>query len=118
MIQAQSEVFSRVRQYVAGRLSLADLDMWIMEHIEEFIGQDDPGSDLALQVQILIAELNQGHRDETEIRQFAQGMLSQHQAIVQLSPVRDPYSSGNASITPHLTPPAEPSLRSYEYRLS
>jgi hypothetical protein len=79
---ASSEIFERVDAYLNGKASLAQLDSWIVKNLEAFFPSENPWTDLALQIQVWVAELNRGDRDEADVLSLIQQFVDQHVAVV------------------------------------
>lgn len=94
---SSNEVFQRVHDYLAGSMSLAMLDAWIMENLDEFVPAENPWADLALQIQIWVAELNRGDRDEAEVRSLIQQFVDQHVTSVVLDQPTPHFGSINVT---------------------
>jgi len=92
-----NEIFERVSNYLAGSISLADLDAWIVQNLEAFIPAEHIWADLALQIQVWVAELNRGDRDEPEVRSLIQQFVDQHVAAVVLD--QPPRHFGAINVT-------------------
>lgn len=97
MEQLNSRAFvERVQAYLAGASSLGVLDQWIMERIETFLARRTPWDELALELQVWVAEMNQGHRDEGEVRQLIQAFVDRHAVVVRAS---EPVAFGSSNVT-------------------
>jgi hypothetical protein len=66
-----SELREQIRAYVQGRAALADLRLWLSDHVQEI---SDTGSreldTLDGLVWVLLSELDYGHRTEDEVRRL------------------------------------------------
>jgi hypothetical protein len=86
-------LLNKVMDYLNERISLDDLDEWIVENLLAFVPpRKDTLSELAGRIQLWISELRRGDRVESEVRQLIQDYLSSQQTfILPIGPTR--YSS-------------------------
>ncbi len=99
MEQLTSRAFvERVQAYLTGASSLALLDQWIMENLETLLQKRTLWDELALEIQVWVAELNQGHRDEAEIRGLIQAFVDRHAVVIQTGE-RVSFGSNNVTST-------------------
>lgn len=104
MAQLETRAFvERVQAYLAGKASLAELDQRIMEHLEAFFQKETPWDDLALEIQLWVAELNQGHRDEAEIRELIRAFVDRHAVVVEKTE-QHAFGSNNVTSTGYTMP--------------
>lgn len=59
----------QVGEYLAGRLSLQELDGWLWSATSDIEDIDDPGArDLTYEIILRVAEYSRGDRTETEVK--------------------------------------------------
>jgi len=80
-VHLAEELRDRVRAYVDGRSSLADLRGWLADHVQDVADTRDPElNELDGQAWILISEHDYGHRDEASIKAALRRSLQAHPA--------------------------------------
>lgn len=103
MIQTRDEVFVKTKKFLQAAITLAELDTWVMDNIESFLPSDTAGADLAWHVQTWVAEMNRGHRDESEIRALIREFLQQHEAIILPKVETGRFGAKNEQYTERIT---------------
>jgi hypothetical protein len=69
----ETEIREQIIRHLLGELSLADLEAWLIESTWD---RDDPSTDLAYSLQLLLAERTQGHRDDAAVERALRNALS------------------------------------------
>lgn len=78
-----ADFFERVRSYLDGQIPLSNVDEWIVERVPALAPpRRDAVSELASRIQLWIAELSQGHREEAEVRTLIDDYLRQRKTLV------------------------------------
>lgn len=86
---ASSEIVHKVQSYISGRLSLEELEDWVMQRVEYFF--ELPSSDANELVGIVIgglAEISLGHRSEGDFRAILKEQLERETISVFVFPPR------------------------------
>jgi hypothetical protein len=68
-----AEIREQIIRHLLGELSLADLEAWLIESTWD---REDPSTDLAYSLQLLLAERAQGHRDDSAVERALRNVLS------------------------------------------
>ncbi len=101
-----AQAFSR------GALALVEFDNWIVLHLPSFLPPHrDAASQLAGLIQLWVAELNQGHRNQDEIRALVGDYMREH-AMFMLSEDLVIASSQNEAVqSPVMLIPVGPQIQ-------
>jgi len=78
----ERSIREHIRDYVAGRLSLGELDDWLWPATQQIEEINDPGArDLTYEIILRIAEYDKGHRSDAEVKVLLQPFAAPLPAI-------------------------------------
>ena len=81
----ERDIREHVAEYLAGRLSVRELDAWLWPATSDIESIDDPAArDLTYEIILRLAEYSKGHRTEAELKEV-------------LRPVAEPAPTAAAS---------------------
>ena len=110
-----SEVFSKVFQYLDGKISVEDIEDWFVPHLYEFLTLPPCGaSELAGIIELGLAEMSNGQSSEEDFRSLLKKYVLEHNTItIDVRPPELVCTSSSANTT-QIMFPAMPS----EFRAS
>jgi len=91
--------FEMVRSYLNGRVSIEELDRWIVERLPSFVPpRQDAVSALAGSIQLWVAEMNAGHRSPDEVRAMVREHLERQGPVIVSADVDVRSGSASANV--------------------
>ena len=105
-----SEIFSKVFQYLDGKISLEDIEDWLVPHLYEFLTLPPcSAAELAGIVELGLAEMSRGQSSEEDFRSLLKKYIREHDTItIDMRPPELVCVSSTANTT-QIVYPAMPS---------
>lgn len=95
-----SEIFGKVFQYLDGKISLEDIEDWLVPHLYEFLTLPPcSASELAGVVELGLAELSIGQHSEHDFRAMLQEYIREHDTITIDMRPPEPVCTGTSTDT-------------------
>lgn len=97
-----SEIFRKVFQYLDGKISLEDVEDWLVPHLYELlILAPCSASELAGVIELGLAEISNGQSSEEDFRSLLRKYILEHNTItIYMSPPELVCASSSANIVP------------------
>ena len=101
-----SEVFRKVSQYLNGKISLEDVEDWLVSHLYEFLTLPPcSASELAGTIELGLAEMSSGQCSEDDFRSLLEKYIREHDTItIDIRPPELVFTSGSANTTQTMFP--------------
>jgi hypothetical protein len=96
----ENEVRGQIIRHLAGQISRADLQQWLVESTWDADAANDPAAELAYAAQLVLAEHERGHRTDDELVQLLERI-----AFTISAPLGEPateVSTGSLGVTKEL----------------
>lgn len=92
------EIFSKVFQYLGGKINVEDIEDWLVPHLYEFLTLPPcSASELAGVIELGLAELSIGQRSEHDFRAMLQEYIREHNTItIDMTPP-EPVCTGTSA---------------------
>jgi len=105
-----SEIFRKVFQYLDGKISVEDVEDWLVPHLYEFLTlPPSSASELAGIIELGLAEISNGQSSEEDFRSLLKKYILEHNTItIDMRPPELVCTSSSANTT-QIMFPATPS---------
>ena len=93
------DILHRTRQYLDGKLSLHEIENWVVHHLDELLSE--PGTtpyELAGAIELGLAELSAGNIDEDQLRSDIQSLLAHGSVIFRVGTVAAFTATANSTM--------------------